>query len=75
MKTKKLSIVLAALLFLLTACSNNNSPVQNETVTITRTGRKYHKSHCQYVVGKDDTKTVSLSDATATGFTPCSICY
>jgi hypothetical protein len=48
--------------------ANDNS----ETVYVTDTGSKYHRSTCQYL---DQTKrAISLNDAKKQGYTPCSVC-
>lgn len=46
---------------------------QETTVYITNTGSKYHKSGCQYL--KESKIPISLSNAKARGYTPCSKCY
>ena len=46
---------------------------QNEqTVYVTRTGDKYHKAGCRYL--RQSQIPMSLSQAQASGYTPCSIC-
>ena len=42
------------------------------TVYITRTGEKYHRSGCQYL--SQSKIAISLADAKARGYTPCSVC-
>ena len=42
------------------------------TVYITRTGRKYHQGSCHYL--RRSKIPISLSDAKARGYTPCSVC-
>jgi hypothetical protein len=47
---------------------------QNEqTVYITRTGKKYHRAGCRYL--SHSSIPVSLREAQADGYTPCSICH
>ena len=47
---------------------------QNEqTVYITGTGSKYHRDGCQYL--RKSKHAISLSDAEARGYTPCSKCF
>jgi hypothetical protein len=46
--------------------------VSAQTVYITKTGAKYHKSGCTYL--KYSSIPVSLEDATKRGYTPCSVC-
>jgi len=42
------------------------------TVYITKTGSKYHRGSCQYLVSSKI--AISLADAKARGFDPCSVC-
>jgi len=42
------------------------------TVYITRTGKKYHRDGCRYL--RSSRIPVSLKDAKANGYTPCSVC-
>ncbi len=44
----------------------------SETVYITKTGEKYHRDGCQYL-SKSQIE-ISLEDAIAQGYTPCSVC-
>jgi micrococcal nuclease len=44
----------------------------NVTVYITRTGAKYHSSGCRYL--SRSLIPISLKDAVARGYTPCSVC-
>ena len=43
------------------------------TVYVTRTGSKYHESGCRYL--SDSKIAMSLSDAQARGYSPCSVCH
>lgn len=43
-----------------------------QTVYITKTGKKYHKDGCSYL--KDSKIAISLDDAKAKGYEPCSKC-
>jgi hypothetical protein len=45
---------------------------KEQTVYITKTGRKYHRATCRYL-SKSKIPT-SLKDAKANGYTPCSVC-
>ncbi len=45
---------------------------QSITVYITDTGEKYHRSGCRYL--KKSKYAISLSDAKAQGYDPCSVC-
>jgi fructose-specific component phosphotransferase system IIB-like protein len=42
-----------------------------QTVYVTENGKKYHQKDCQYA---KDAKPMSLADAKAKGYTPCSTC-
>lgn len=44
----------------------------SQTVYITKTGKKYHVRTCGYL--SRSSIAVSLSDAIAAGYTPCSVC-
>ena len=44
----------------------------SQTVYITRTGSKYHHAGCQYL--RQSQIPISLSDAKASGYSPCSRC-
>lgn len=48
------------------------APRQTKTVYVTETGSKYHSYGCRYL--KDSCFPMSLSDAKANGYTPCSVC-
>ena len=43
-----------------------------ETVYVTKTGEKYHRANCGYL--RQSKRAISLSDAKAAGYTPCSRC-
>jgi hypothetical protein len=43
------------------------------TVYVTRTGAKYHRAGCQYL--RRSMIPVSLSEAKAEGYEPCSVCH
>ena len=45
---------------------------QSVTVYITRTGKKYHRDGCRYLSRSQ--YAISLKDAKAEGYTPCSVC-
>lgn len=56
---------------------NQDEHIQDEyvkTVVITRTGSKYHRSNCRYVVAKNDTKTIPLEQALKEGYEACKVC-
>jgi hypothetical protein len=51
------------------------SPSASAPEVIVLPGRpRYHVPGCRFLAGREDTETVSLSDATARGYTPCSTC-
>jgi micrococcal nuclease len=66
---KRLSIVVSVFLLLAVAVSVF---AQNPTVYITKTGAKYHTGTCRYL--SKSKIPISLSDAAARGYTPCSVC-
>jgi len=47
-------------------------PIYNPVVYITRTGEKYHQTHCQYLL--QSKIPVTLSEAVQMGYEPCSVC-
>lgn len=63
--------VLFLLLVFLQGCAF--SQADDQTVYITRTGNKYHKSTCQYL--KHSRIGIRLSVAKDQGYTPCSACH
>ena len=50
----------------------STSSNENVTVYITRTGAKYHSAGCRYL--SRSMIPISLKDAVARGYTPCSVC-
>ncbi len=52
----------------------NKEPEQKEvTVYVTRTGKKYHRAGCRYLSRSEI--PISLKDAEAEGYMPCSVCH
>lgn len=51
---------------------NASAEEQEQTVYITNSGTKYHKSGCKYL--KKSKTAISLSDALAQGYEPCKVC-
>lgn len=49
------------------------SQEQSVTVYVTDSGTKYHRWGCQYLWGSGN--SISLEDAEARGYTPCSKCW
>lgn len=45
---------------------------RNDTVYITKSGRKYHRWGCRYL--RSSCIPVKRNDAIANGYTPCSVC-
>jgi hypothetical protein len=45
---------------------------KEQTVYITKTGKKYHTATCRYLAKSKI--PMSLKDAKAKGYTPCSVC-
>jgi competence protein ComEC len=45
---------------------------QTVTVYVTKTGKKYHRDGCQYL--SHSKIKITLKDAKAAGYTPCSVC-
>ena len=52
---------------------SGSNETASQTVYITKTGKKYHRAGCQYL--KQSKISISLKDAKASGYTPCSKCY
>lgn len=48
---------------------------ENPTVYLTESGQCYHKADCKYIVGKDNTTAVTLRQAKASGYDPCTWCF
>ena len=46
-----------------------------QRVYLTESGRCYHKQDCQYVIGKDNTTSVTVQQAKAAGYDACSWCF
>lgn len=53
--------------------SSGTSQNQSVTVYITNTGSKYHRYGCSYL--RKSCNAISLSNAKAAGYTPCSRCW
>ena len=47
----------------------------SQTVYLTESGRCYHKRDCQYVIGKDNTVTVTEQQAKDSGYDACTWCF
>lgn len=46
--------------------------IKKQTLYITKTGKKYHRSHCRYL--KNSKIPISRKKAQNEGYTPCRIC-
>lgn len=55
-----------------TTVTSSTGGSSGTTVYITRTGEKYHRSGCRYL--SQSKIAISLADAKARGYTPCSVC-
>lgn len=55
------------------ASSNSYDDYATATVYITDTGSKYHRYGCQYL--RQSCHEISISNAEAQGYTPCSRCW
>lgn len=53
--------------------TSSSSDTQSVTVYVTRTGEKYHRSGCRYL--SNSKILISLSNARASGYTACSVCF
>ena len=47
----------------------------SQTVYLTESGRCYHRRDCQYVIGKDNTVTVTEQQAKDSGYDACTWCF
>ncbi|MCL6548970.1 MAG: hypothetical protein K6T30_08675 [Alicyclobacillus sp.] len=52
--------------------SSGSGTTQDITVYVTNTGTKYHREGCRYL--SQSCIPISLADAKARGYTPCSVC-
>lgn len=57
-----------------TVAETTTADQQQETVYITKSGKKYHKSDCFYIAGRD-TASVTVEEAEQQGYSPCSVCF
>ena len=68
-----IGIAVAAALVVLILCIFPAS--SSQTVYLTESGRCYHKRDCQYVIGKDNTVTVTEQQAKDSGYDACTWCF
>lgn len=55
---------------------NSESESENDiNVIVTKSGKKYHKSTCQYVKNKTNTFGLAYEDAVKAGYEPCKVCF
>ena len=52
---------------------NRAEQPKEQTVYITRTGKRYHRDGCRYLASSKIPMT--LKDAKAHGYTPCKVCH
>jgi competence protein ComEC len=52
--------------------SQSSASLQDNTVYVTKTGAKYHNDGCRYL--SKSKIPIDLSEAIASGYTPCSVC-
>lgn len=64
------ALQIALLYLLLIACVASTSEAQ--TVYITKTGKKYHRSSCQYL--RKSQYAIAITEAVDRGYTACSVC-
>jgi hypothetical protein len=78
---KRLWLIFTVLLLTVSACgtksdskstTNQVSTSKEQTVFVTRTGKKYHRDGCQYL--RQSKRKIELSSAINKGFTPCKVC-
>src|SRR5438093_9355007 len=67
-----LSIIALLGLFAFVTPSPVRSAPQDQTVYVTRTGKKYHVAGCRYL--RSSQIPMKLKDAVNAGYTPCSVC-
>lgn len=48
--------------------------IENKTVYITKSGRKYHKKDCFYIRKSSSITEINVNEAKSLGYTPCSVC-
>ena len=70
--SRKVKAFCSALLVIAVLVSITLPAVADVTVYITNTGKKYHATGCRHLA--KSRISISLSDAKAKGFAPCSVC-
>lgn len=51
------------------------TPIPNQEVFVTATGKKCHLASCYYIKGKTNLKKMTLKEALQEGYLPCSVCH
>ena len=78
---KRLWLILFVFFLGLTACGSKSDSksttsqtgtYKEQTVFVTRTGKKYHRDGCQYL--RQSKRKIELSAAINKGYTPCKVC-
>jgi hypothetical protein len=67
-----LALALALTILAPVAIAAEQKATGQETVYVTRTGKKYHTATCRYL--RSSKIPMKLSDAAKAGYTPCSVC-
>lgn len=53
----------------------NSSPNKDTMVYVTKSGKKFHKANCQYIIKKNNITELPKTKAIEQGYTPCIICW
>jgi|TARA_B100001971_G_C17973137_1_gene423451 competence protein ComEC len=78
---KRLWLIFTVLLLTVSACgtksdskstTNQLGDYKNQSVFVTKTGKKYHRDNCRYL--KSSKREIELSAALDKGYTPCKVC-
>ena len=78
---RQIYFIIAVLLLTVSGCGSKSdsksTPSQvvtnkEQTVFVTRTGKKYHRDGCQYL--RQSKRKIGLSAAIDKGYTPCKVC-
>ena len=72
MRRLRLLLVTFLSLFALLTPTPVGAAPQDQTVYVTRTGKKYHVAGCRYL--RSSQIAMNLKDAVNAGYTPCSVC-
>ena len=78
---RQIYFIVAVLLLTVSGCGSKSDSkstasqvLRNEeqTIFVTRTGKKYHRDGCQYL--RQSKKKIEISAALNKGYTPCKVC-